>query len=120
MSSRSLLEDQPRVSWIRWVEQISRAGSPGRRGPISGVAMMAGFASTIGWPLTAWLSAEFGWRGACLTYAAAISEQITTRQRWRVQYEEAKAARAGTRVALVPVISVRPSGGLVAGLTGRF
>lgn len=39
------------------------------RGPISGVAMMAGFASTIGWPLTAWLSAEFGWRGACLIWA---------------------------------------------------
>ena len=39
------------------------------RGPISGVAMMAGFASTIGWPLTAWLTAEIGWRGACATWA---------------------------------------------------
>jgi hypothetical protein len=29
------------------------------------------------------------------TYAAAIAEQITTRQRWRAQYEVAKAARAG-------------------------
>jgi hypothetical protein len=29
------------------------------------------------------------------TYAAAIAEQITTRQRWRAQYEAAKAARAG-------------------------
>ncbi|MGH9258946.1 MAG: replication initiator, partial [Acidimicrobiales bacterium] len=29
------------------------------------------------------------------TYAAAIAEQITTRQRWRAQYETAKAARAG-------------------------
>lgn len=40
------------------------------RGPISGVAMMAGFASTIGWPLTAWLSAWLGWRGACGSWAA--------------------------------------------------
>ncbi|WP_309228663.1 MFS transporter [Roseomonas sp. KE2513] len=39
------------------------------RGPISGVAMMAGFASTIGWPLTAWLSAWLGWRGACASWA---------------------------------------------------
>jgi hypothetical protein len=31
------------------------------------------------------------------TYAAAIAEQITTRQRWRAQYEAAKAARAGPR-----------------------
>jgi hypothetical protein len=29
------------------------------------------------------------------TYAAAIAEQITTRQRWRAQYDAAKAARAG-------------------------
>jgi hypothetical protein len=29
------------------------------------------------------------------TYAAAIAEQITTRQRWRAQYEAAMAARAG-------------------------
>ena len=39
------------------------------RGAISGVAMMAGFASTIGWPLTAWIEASFGWRGACLAWA---------------------------------------------------
>jgi hypothetical protein len=29
------------------------------------------------------------------TYAAAIAQEITTRQRWRHQYETAKAARAG-------------------------
>ena len=39
------------------------------RGPISGVAMMAGFASTLGWPLTTWLDAELGWRGACAVWA---------------------------------------------------
>jgi len=31
------------------------------------------------------------------TYAASIGEQIVTRQRWRAQYEAAKAARAGPR-----------------------
>jgi MFS family permease len=47
------------------------AGLYGRdsRSAISGVAMMAGFASTIGWPLTAWIEAGFGWRGACLVWA---------------------------------------------------
>jgi hypothetical protein len=29
------------------------------------------------------------------TYAVAIAQQITTRQRWRAEYEVAKAARAG-------------------------
>jgi hypothetical protein len=28
----------------------------GARGPIKGITMIAGFASTIGWPLTAWLA----------------------------------------------------------------
>jgi hypothetical protein len=31
---------------------------------------MAGFASTIGWPLSAWLDHAIGWRGACLVWAA--------------------------------------------------
>lgn len=41
------------------------------RGPITGITLMAGFASTICWPLTGWLDAEFGWRGACLAWSAA-------------------------------------------------
>jgi hypothetical protein len=35
-------------------------------------------------------------------YAAAIAEAITTRQRWRAQYEAAKAARAGPAPPCVP------------------
>jgi hypothetical protein len=40
------------------------------RGPITGITLIAGFASTIGWPLSAALDASLGWRGACLTWAA--------------------------------------------------
>jgi MFS family permease len=40
------------------------------RGPITGITLIAGFASTIGWPLTAALEAKLGWRGACLVWAA--------------------------------------------------
>ncbi|MBP8246001.1 MAG: MFS transporter [Phenylobacterium sp.] len=40
------------------------------RRSITGVTLIAGFASTIGWPLTAWLEHEIGWRGACLVWAA--------------------------------------------------
>src|SRR5438874_8313337 len=48
------------------------AGLYGRaaRGPITGITLIAGFASTIGWPLSAFLDASWGWRGACLTWAA--------------------------------------------------
>jgi MFS family permease len=48
------------------------AGLYGRaaRGPITGITLIAGFASTIGWPLSAFLEANWGWRGTCLTWAA--------------------------------------------------
>ena len=39
------------------------------RSSITGITLVAGFASTVGWPLTAWLELEFGWRGACLCWA---------------------------------------------------
>ena len=40
------------------------------RGPITGITLIAGFASTVGWPLSAFLDAQFGWRSACLIWAA--------------------------------------------------
>jgi len=42
----------------------------GARGAITGITLIAGFASTVGWPLSAWLEAQFGWRGACFGWAA--------------------------------------------------
>jgi len=39
------------------------------RSTITGITLIAGFASTVGWPLTAWLEYELGWRGACLCWA---------------------------------------------------
>jgi len=40
------------------------------RAPITGITLIAGFASTLGWPVSALLNAHFGWRGACLGWAA--------------------------------------------------
>lgn len=39
------------------------------RSPITGITLIAGFASTIGWPLSALLEARYGWRVACLGWA---------------------------------------------------
>ena len=39
------------------------------RSSITGITLIAGFASTIGWPLTAALLDIFGWRAACLVWA---------------------------------------------------
>jgi MFS family permease len=41
------------------------------RGPITGITLLAGLASTICWPLSAYLEAEVGWRMACLIWASA-------------------------------------------------
>ncbi|TXL73419.1 MFS transporter [Vineibacter terrae] len=40
------------------------------RGAITGITLLAGFASTIGWPLTAWGAGTIGWRDTCLAWAA--------------------------------------------------
>lgn len=39
------------------------------RGTITGITLIAGFASTVGWPLSTFLEAHVGWRGACFTWA---------------------------------------------------
>lgn len=40
------------------------------RGAITGITLIAGFASTVGWPVSALLLDAVGWRGACLAWAA--------------------------------------------------
>ncbi|MBL6455980.1 MFS transporter [Belnapia sp. T6] len=40
------------------------------RRAITMVTLLGGFASTVGWPATAALLPEVGWRGTCLVYAA--------------------------------------------------
>jgi MFS family permease len=40
------------------------------RNAITGITLIAGFASTVGWPLSSLMLAESGWRGACLGWAA--------------------------------------------------
>lgn len=44
-------------------------GAAARR-PITLLTLWGGFASTVCWPISAFLDAHLGWRGACLAYAA--------------------------------------------------
>jgi len=48
---------------------LVRLHGHGARGPITGITLIAGFASTVGWPLTTYLSAHYGWRACCMTWA---------------------------------------------------
>lgn len=49
---------------------LTRIYGAAARRPITGITLIAGFASTVGWPVTSWLDAEFGWRIACQVWAA--------------------------------------------------
>ena len=50
---------------------LGRIYGEAARKPITGITLMAGFASTIGWPLTAFGLAHLGWRDTCFAWAAA-------------------------------------------------
>src|SRR3982074_1200279 len=45
-------------------------GDAARRS-ITGITLIAGFASTVGWPLTAWGLESIGWRNTCFAWALA-------------------------------------------------
>ncbi|WIM09162.1 MFS transporter [Enhydrobacter sp.] len=49
---------------------LGRIYGTNARGAITGITLIAGFASTVGWPLTAWGAAMIGWRDTCLAWAA--------------------------------------------------
>lgn len=48
---------------------LARIYGANARGTITGITLIAGFASTLGWPLTTWLASEYGWRTACQVWA---------------------------------------------------
>jgi len=50
---------------------LGRIYGEAARGAITGITLIAGFASTIGWPLTAYGLAHIGWRDTCFAWAAA-------------------------------------------------
>ena len=56
-------------------------GNEARR-PITGITLIAGFASTVGWPLSAYLEAHIGWRGTCLIWAA-LNVLVALPLNWR-------------------------------------
>jgi predicted MFS family arabinose efflux permease len=50
---------------------LGRIYGDAARGAITGITLIAGFASTIGWPLTALGLEHIGWRDTCFAWAAA-------------------------------------------------
>lgn len=50
---------------------LGRIYGEAARRPITGITLIAGFASTVGWPLTAWGLESIGWRNTCFAWALA-------------------------------------------------
>jgi predicted MFS family arabinose efflux permease len=50
---------------------LGRIYGEAARGAITGITLIAGFASTVGWPLTAYGLEHIGWRNTCFAWAAA-------------------------------------------------
>src|SRR5580698_8219990 len=50
---------------------LGRIYGDAARGSITGITLLAGFASTVGWPLTAWGLDTIGWRDTCFAWALA-------------------------------------------------
>lgn len=48
---------------------LARAQGFQARQAMGGITLVAGLASTVGWPLTAWMEFEWGWRQACWGWA---------------------------------------------------
>ena len=48
---------------------LVQVAGPGARAAITAVTLMGSVSSTVGWLLSAWLVARFGWRDTCLVWA---------------------------------------------------
>lgn len=99
------------------------------RKPITGITLLAGFASTVGWPLTAWGAATLGWRDTCLAWAAvhivfALPANLFLLPRPKVTAEEKKAAQDGKvpidRTMVLLAIAFAMAWIVTAGMAAHF
>ena len=83
------------------------------RNAITGITLIAGFASTVGWPLSTLLEAKFGWRGACFGWAG-LHVLVGLPLNWSLprvaSAPGAETITQATAVEQVPVASQRAAG----------
>jgi MFS family permease len=85
---------------------LGRLYSTNARGPIAALTLFGGLASTLCWPLSAFLLEHLGWRGACLVYAA-IQLLLAMPLHWLVLpplrgHAQPAATVAGPKTPLLP------------------
>ena len=82
---------------------------------IVGVTLLGGFASTLGWPLSAWMVEHWGWQHCCQAWAAMhLLIGVPLHLRFVGRVRTTPAAAAGEGVAPVDVAAPgRPTSDLV-------
>jgi hypothetical protein len=100
---------------------VRQLGQEARRA-ISGITLIAGFASTVGWPLSALMEAQFGWRGACAGWLL-LHALVAIPLNWWVMRPATAAASPPSAQPLAgaaPVAAAAPRRGAVAMLIAIF
>jgi MFS family permease len=96
---------------------VRQLGTEARRA-ISGITLIAGFASTVGWPLSALMETHWGWRGACLGWVALHGLVALPLYLWTLPRGVARAAAAavaaGGEAAATPATAPATSKGALA------
>ncbi len=90
------------------------------RNSITGITLIAGFASTVGWPLSSLMELQFGWRGACFAWAG-LHLLLGLPLNWRLPEVDRPAAgpkpdvaRAATAAAGPTLVGSRHAAALLA------
>lgn len=84
------------------------------RRAITTLTLWGGFASTVCWPLSAWLVGELGWRGACLAYAG--THLVVTLPLVLVGIPAAPPAQRASAAEQAPGVSLPTGRHLLVGL----
>jgi len=100
---------------------VRQLGQEARRA-ISGITLIAGFASTMGWPLSALMEAQFGWRGACAGWLLLHALVAIPLNLWVMRPATATAAAppAQPPAGAAPAAAAAPRRGAVAMLIAIF
>jgi MFS family permease len=83
---------------------LGRIYGDAARRSITGITLIAGFASTVGWPLSAWGLETIGWRNTCFAWATAhilIGLPINL-----LMLPAVKGAKAAVAAAVKPHIAI--------------
>src|SRR6195952_1281159 len=83
---------------------LGRIYGDAARRSITGITLIAGFASTVGWPLSAWGLETIGWRNTCFAWAAAHI-LIGLPLNW-LMLPAVKGAKAAAAIGVKPQIAI--------------